>query len=102
VIALPPSTTGAVQDTEAEFTPATAITAVGAFGATRIVTADVATEFGPLPLMFFAITEKVYVAPVVSPVTKQLVVVDKHVPSATSATKMLCVERSADREKTLA
>ncbi len=87
MIALPPSTTGADQDTEAEFTPATAVTAVGAFGTAKIVTADVATETGPLPLTFFAITAKVYVAPVVSPVTKQLVVVVSHVPRATSATE---------------
>jgi hypothetical protein len=50
---------GAVQDTEAEFTPATADTAVGALGATRIVTADVAMELGPSPLILLAVTAKV-------------------------------------------
>ena len=59
MIALPPSTVGAVQDTEAEFTPATADTAVGALGATRIVTADVAMELGPSPLILLAVTAKV-------------------------------------------
>ena len=88
MIALPPSTTGAFQDTEAEFTPATAATAVGAFGTAKIVTADVATEAEPLPLTFFATTAKVYVAPVTRPATTQLVVVVSHVPSATLATEL--------------
>ena len=100
MIALPPSSAGAVHDTEAEFTPATADTAVGALGAAKIVTADVATELGPFPLRFFATTAKVYEAPVTRPATTQLVVVVTHVPGATSATEMVWATRSAEREKT--
>jgi predicted nucleotidyltransferase len=100
VIALPPSSAGAVHDTEAEFTPATADTAVGAFGTAKIVTADVATETGPLPLMFFATTAKVYEAPVTRPATTQLVVVVTHVPGSTSATEMVWATRSAELDKT--
>jgi hypothetical protein len=66
------------------------------------VIAEVTSEIGPSPLIFFALTANVYVAPVTRPVTKQLVVVVTHVPGSTSATEMPCAERSADREKTLA
>jgi hypothetical protein len=71
VIVLPPVSVGAVQLTLAEPLPAFADTPVGAAGALGAlgVTALEAEESGPVPLALVAETLKVYVVPLVSPVT---------------------------------
>ena len=72
VMALPPSLSGAVQETEAEASPAVAVTPVGApgtvagaFGVTLFDGAEAAL----LPTAFVAITVNVYVVPFVRPVS---------------------------------
>ncbi|MDR9453509.1 MAG: hypothetical protein RI542_06215, partial [Wenzhouxiangella sp.] len=60
VIAEPPSSTGAVQDTVASASPAVAVTPVGALGAPRGVTALLAAEAAPVPSALVAVTVKVY------------------------------------------
>jgi hypothetical protein len=70
VIALPPFA-GAVQDTTAEVSPATAPTPVGTPGTVEGVgmTEFDAVESGPVPTGFVAETRNVYAVPLVSPVT---------------------------------
>jgi hypothetical protein len=74
VIGLPPSETGAFQDTVACESPAMAATPVGALGTAASVTALDANDGGPVPTSLVAVTAKVYVLPLTSPVTNALVV----------------------------
>jgi hypothetical protein len=62
VIALPPFEAGGVQDTVADASPAVAVTAVGAPGAVAGatgVTLFEASEAGPVPTAFVAVTVNV-------------------------------------------
>src|SRR5690349_5480198 len=71
-MALPPSLSGAVQETDADALPAVAVTAVGApgtvAGATGVTLLEGA-EDGLEPTAFVATTVNVYVVPLVRPVT---------------------------------
>jgi hypothetical protein len=69
VIVDPPSLPGAVHETSAEPSPATADTPVGASGATAGVTGVDADEAGPSPFSLVATTVNVYAVPLVSPDT---------------------------------
>jgi hypothetical protein len=68
VIALPPSDTGALQDSATSPSPGTAATFVGAPGTVRGVTAPEAADSGPVPAALIAATLNVYVWPLSSPV----------------------------------
>ena len=70
-MALPPSDTGAVQETTAEALPATADAPVGAPGAPSGVTGDDAAEGAPVPVPLVAVTVNVYAVPLVRPLTVQ-------------------------------
>jgi hypothetical protein len=59
VIGLPPSDSGAVQDTLAEALPAVAVTAVGAPGTVAGVTLFEASDAALVPTAFVAATVKV-------------------------------------------
>jgi hypothetical protein len=77
MIALPPSLAGAVKVTVACALPAVAVPMVGApgavAGAVGVTTFDGA-DGGPVPMLFVAVTVKVYALPFASPVT----VIDVH------------------------
>ena len=64
-----PPLLGAVQLTVADFTPAVAVTDVGAPGTVAGVTALDAADAGLVPRAFVAVTVKVYAVPFVKPVT---------------------------------
>jgi len=71
VIGLPPFD-GAVHETVACPSPGTALTPVGApgtVGAAAGVTGDEATDAGPVPTLFVAVTVNVYAVPSVRPLT---------------------------------
>jgi hypothetical protein len=72
-MALPPSDTGAVQDTTAWAFPATADTAVGAPGVVIGVTLLEAADAGLVPTRFVAATVNAYAVPLVKPVSVALV-----------------------------
>ena len=72
MIGLPPFEAGADHETRAEMFAGVAITAVGAAGTTRGVTAEDTAEAGPAPRTFRATTVNVYAVPLVSPLTVQL------------------------------
>ena len=69
VIALPPSDTGAVHDTDACALPATAVTPVGEPGGPAGVIAADGVDDGPVLTAFLAVTMNVYAVPLVNPVT---------------------------------
>ena len=73
VIALPPLEAGGVHDTVAEASPAVAVTADGAPGTVAGVTLLEASEAGPVPMAFVAVTVKVYAVPFVKPLTVTVV-----------------------------
>ena len=63
---------GAAQVSDADWSPATATTLVGAPGTSNVVTGPL-EEAGPVPALLEAATVKVYVAPLASPVTEAVV-----------------------------
>jgi len=69
VISKPPFIAGAVHETVAELTPATAETAVGAPGTVGKVTEDDAEEGRELPMAFIATTVNVRTAPLSNPLS---------------------------------
>ena len=69
VIGLPPSEAGAIQETAARTSSATADTPMGALGTVGVVTEFDASEGTLVPMEFVAVTVKVYVVPLVRPVT---------------------------------
>jgi hypothetical protein len=69
---------GAVHDTTADPFPGTAVTPVGATGAPTVTPPD-ATDCGPVPLAFLAVTVNVYVVPFARPVTVCEVAVELNV-----------------------
>jgi hypothetical protein len=69
VIAEPPSLAGAVQDTTAWVFPGVEVTATGAPGTVRGVTAAEAAEAGDVPTALVAVTVSVYAVPLLRPVT---------------------------------
>jgi hypothetical protein len=73
VTALPPFDDGAAQLTVACALPAVAVTPVGAPGTVAGATEFDGAEAGPVPTALVAVTVKVYVVPLVSPVTVALV-----------------------------
>jgi len=74
-MAAPPLEAGAVHVTVACPFPAVALTLVGAPGGAAGVTLLDGTEAGLLPAQLAAVTVKVYVVPLVSPLTVAVVVV---------------------------
>ena len=70
---LPPSDTGTFQLTSAVVSPAMAVTLVGASGTPTGVTGDDATDAGPVPIAFVAVTVNVWAVPLVKSMTVQLV-----------------------------
>src|SRR5918912_1152678 len=72
-MALPPFDAGAVHEIVADASPAVAVTAVGAPGTVAGVTLLEASEAGPVPTAFVAVTVNVYAVPFVSPVTVAVV-----------------------------
>ena len=78
VIGLPPSLDGAVHETVADASPATALTAVGAPGRPGVVAAADAVLAAELPTEFVATTVNVYDAPFERPVQVALVSVATH------------------------
>lgn len=78
VIGLPPSLAGAVHDTVADASPATALTAVGAPGRPGVVTAADAELAIELPAEFVATTVNVYDIPSARPLHAALVPVTTH------------------------
>jgi hypothetical protein len=73
VIGEPPLLAGAAHDTTAWAFPGVAVTAVGAPGTARGVTAALATEAGEVPAALVAVTLNVYAVPLVRPVTAAVV-----------------------------
>jgi hypothetical protein len=76
VMALPPLDAGAVHETEACELPAVATTLVGAPGAVAPVdgvTLFESADAGPVPMSVVAVTEKLYVLPLTSPLTTAVV-----------------------------
>jgi len=78
VIGLPPSLDGAVHETVADASPATALTAVGAPGRPGVVTAADAALEAELPTEFVATTVNVYDVPSARPVQVAPVSVTTH------------------------
>jgi hypothetical protein len=72
-MAEPPVVDGAVQMTEADLLSAVAATCVGALGRSSGSTALDGVDVGPTPRTFMAATTKVYVVPLVSPLTVHVV-----------------------------
>jgi hypothetical protein len=68
VIAEPPFETGAVKVTVASPLPRTALTLVGVPGVVAGIIEVLGEEAFPVPTAFVAVTVKVYVVPLVSPV----------------------------------
>jgi hypothetical protein len=68
---LPPSSDGGSQATSAEALPGVAATPVGAVGVVAGVTGAEATDAGPVPAAFVAVTVNVYGLPLARPVTVQ-------------------------------
>ncbi len=75
-MAAPPVEAGAVQLTVAEALPPVAVPMVGAPGVVAGVTELDWAEAVPVPTLLIAATVKVYVVPLVSPVTVSLVAVE--------------------------
>lgn len=71
VIGLPPSLTGAVQETVPNPTPATAFTAVGAPGGPVGVAGFEGVDGAEVPAALVAVTVTVYAVPFVKPVIRQ-------------------------------
>ena len=69
MIAEPPSSAGAIHETDAELTPSVAVSPVGASGTAATNTALDGDDAGPSPLEFVATTVKVYIVPLLSPAT---------------------------------
>src|SRR5438445_8643172 len=74
VIALPPLLADAAHDTVAVLLPGVAVTFPGAPGTPMVIALD--APAGPLPTPLAATTEKLYVAPLLRPVTVALVAAD--------------------------
>ena len=72
MIGEPPSDAGAVQDTVASPSPATAVTLVGAPGTVAGVTELLAEDAALVPALLVAVTVKVYAVPFVRPVTSHV------------------------------
>src|SRR5450631_3305991 len=68
-MAAPPVTAGAVNATDTCPLPGIAAAPVGAPGNPKGVTRAVATDAGPVPMTFVAVTVKVYPTPFVRPAT---------------------------------
>ena len=72
MIGEPPSDAGAVQDTVASPSPATAVTLVGAPGTVAGITELLAEDAALVPALLVAVTVKVYAVPFVRPVTSHV------------------------------